>query len=235
MIIDLKAFPICVAAAALLCANLSAFSFPWVDVNVNISDGDFVYQSDASIGLLQCTSDPCVSDYCCHSYNNGNLFDFPPWGFYVIPVFPGISDDSVQTGIGNILLIFQYATYPVLFLIVISSILCVISLLMALYSFVYTSSFSFKQQRFPLWLAILCNSIVIFEYFLLSVFVLNGGVYSFGFCIISYVTIIAIIGYVTSFNISAGPFEYEGGELTPLAPQLVRPINSITSSSVGEV
>lgn len=210
MRVDVKAFPLFLAAGALLCANLSAFSYPWVDVNINVSDGAFTYQSDASIGLLQCSSVDCTPNYCCSSYNDGKLFKFPAWGLYVFPTFANLTGAGAYADIVNVLVAFQYASYPVLFLITISSVLCIGSLVITLFSIVYRSAYFLKDQGLPLRIAILCNCCLIVEYFITSVWFLNGGAFSFGFWITAYATAIATIGYYISFRANLLQFQEPG-------------------------
>ena len=203
-----KIFPLFIATVVLLITNFASFAFYWVDVNVNVSVGSYVYQSVSTIGLLSCISTACtVPEFCCASFNNGYLFTFPPWGLYILPIFPDHEalSESALSAIGSVLAPFQYAAYLALFLNIATICLCSFTLYMTICTIQCGSqAISFKTIAKPLWIALLFNSFVIAEYFIITVWFLNQGFYDLGFLIMAYGTSIACLCYLSAVGMLPG-------------------------------
>merc|ERR1711918_151079 len=89
---------------------------------------------------------------------------------------------------------------------VISSILCLATLIMIALEFLYPNCFKYETQKRPLRFAILCNAAFTAIYFVIAIFYLNGGTLSYGWWMTSYATAIACMGYFISVMIkSEGP------------------------------
>ena len=144
------------------------------------------------------------SSFCCSHYNNGNLFIFPQWGLYMVPTFPPPIDKSKSYHtIESILYPFQIASYPTIFLMVISTILCFATLAMSAISFVYPNCVKYESQKRPLRLAILCNTAFMVIYFIITIFYLHGGNLSYGWWMTSYATAMACMGYFIGVTIES--------------------------------
>ena len=144
------------------------------------------------------------SSYCCSCYNNGNLFIFPSWGLCLIPTFPpSMSSENSYHNIESILYPFQVASYPTIILMVVSSMLCVVTLVMIAITFLYPNSIKYETQKRPLRFAILCNAAFVTIYYMITSFYLNGGSLSYGWWMTSYATAIACMGYFISVMIKS--------------------------------
>ena len=199
--LDPRMAPILVAAGAILTANISSFTLSWVYVNQDMNMGSYVLQVGQSISLLQCTdiTGGCTAtDSCWSNYNNGNLFDF----YYIFPLFP-FYNASDSSG----LFPFLIASYSSLILLSISSYLCVWTLATYFLSETWCTSlsYSFKDRRYPLRIAIILNTVVLAVYFLTTMLYLNGGYYSFGLWVIAYATSIAGIAYYIAIFLEPVP------------------------------
>lgn len=171
-----EAYPIIIGTLSLLVANILGLVLPWTGLNVDVVMGSYSYQVEEDISIFSCvdTTSSC-GDFCCTTYNDGQLFDF--W-MIIVPTIPTQTSSSSSTSIASILLPFQIASSIALLLIVCSITVSIYSLLQV--CTLADNREPLKRLRAPFRLTILINVLLVIEYIAITFQYLDGGYYSYG-------------------------------------------------------
>jgi hypothetical protein len=168
-----EAYPIIIGSLSLLAANIVGLVLPWTGLNVDVVTSSYSYQVEEDISMFACvdTTIAC-GDFCCTTYNDGQLFDF--W-MIIVPIIP--TQTSISIPVASILLPFQIASGVALLLTACS---ITVSVYAVVNVYTLADGTSLKILRAPLRIAILINLLLVIEYITITFQYLNGGYYSYG-------------------------------------------------------